>query len=52
MFISEAIRTDMKMIETIRSIIVGVFFLVIAPVLGVLAAFTHDRRYDELLDDW
>jgi len=52
MFISEAIRTDMQIVETIRSLTLALFFLIIAPVLGLVAAFTHDRRYDELLDDW
>ena len=40
------------MVEWIRSIVLAFFFLIIAPLLGLAAAFTHDRRYDELLDDW
>lgn len=52
MFISEAIRTDMQSIETIRSLTLALFFLIIAPVIGLVAAYTHDCRYDELLDDW
>ena len=43
------IQSYMQMVETIRSI---VLFLFAAPIIGLLAAFTHDRRYDELLDDW
>jgi hypothetical protein len=42
----------MQMIEAIRSIMLALFFLILAPFLGLVAAFTHDRRYDELLDDW
>lgn len=42
----------MQIVETIRSLTLALFFLIIAPVLGLVAAFTHDRRYDELLDDW
>lgn len=42
----------MQMIETIRSIMWALFFLIIAPLLGLVAAFTHDGRYDELRDDW
>ncbi|MGE0643544.1 MAG: hypothetical protein AB7P24_07740 [Nitrospira sp.] len=52
MFISEAIRTDMQIVETIRSLTLALFFLIIAPVIGLVAAFAHDSRYDELLDDW
>ena len=52
MLVLEGKSVDMKIIEAIRSITLALFFLVIAPVLGLLAAFTHDRRYDELLDDW
>jgi hypothetical protein len=42
----------MQIIEAIRSIVLAVLFLIVAPILGLVAAFTHDRRYDELLDDW
>lgn len=42
----------MQIIETSRSLTLALFFLIIAPVIGLVAAFTHDRRYDELLDDW
>lgn len=42
----------MQIIEAIRSIVLAVLFLTVAPILGLVAAFTHDRRYDELLDDW
>lgn len=52
MFISEAIRTDMQIVETIRSLTLALFFLIIAPVINLVAAFAHDSRYDELLDDW
>jgi hypothetical protein len=52
MFIWDAIRTDVQIVEAIRSITLALFFLVIAPILGLVAAYTHDSRYDELLDDW
>ena len=42
----------MQMIVTIRSLMLAILFLIISPILGLVAAFTHDRRYDELLDDW
>lgn len=52
MFRRHAIRTDMQIPETIRSITLALLFLVIAPILGLVAAYLHDSRYDELLDDW
>jgi hypothetical protein len=42
----------MQIAEVIRSIMLALLFLIAAPILGLMAAFTHDRRYDELLDDW
>lgn len=42
----------MQMIEAIRSIGLALLFLSLAPVAGIVAAFTHDGRYDELRDDW
>ena len=26
--------------------------MIIAPIVGIVAAFTHDECYDELRDDW
>lgn len=42
----------MQIVEAIRSITLALFFLVVVPILGLVAAYTHDSRYDELLDDW
>jgi len=42
----------MQMIATIRSLMLALLFLIISPILGLVAALTHDRRYDELRDDW
>lgn len=42
----------MQIIEAIRSIMLALVLLIIAPILGLVAAFTHDSHYDELLDDW
>ena len=48
----EAIRAYMQILEATRSIIMTFLFLFIAPIVGLVAAYTHDSRYDELLDDW
>jgi hypothetical protein len=42
----------MQIVEAIRSIVLALLFLILAPILGLVAAFTHDSHYDELLDDW
>lgn len=42
----------MQIVDTVRSIVLAVLFVIIAPILGLVAAYTHDSRYDELLDDW
>ncbi len=42
----------MQIIEAIRSILLALLFLSLAPIVGIVAAFTHDGRYDELRDDW
>lgn len=52
MVCTEAMRSFMQVVEAIRSVMLALLFLILAPLLGLVAAFTHDRRYDELLDDW
>lgn len=42
----------MQIIEAVRSIGLALLFLSLAPIVGIVAACTHDGRYDELRDDW
>lgn len=42
-----------EILELIRSVVLAIGFLVMAPFLGVAGAFSHDARYEEdLSDEW
>lgn len=41
------------MLERIRLALMMIGFLALAPVIGVVAALSHDARYeDDLSDEW
>jgi uncharacterized membrane protein len=46
-------QTKMKrVLETTRQVSLVILFLMLVPVISVIAAYLHDNRYDELRDEW